>query len=436
MSKKSRTKTPAAQPSRPAPAPAGNARAAAWLRGFTVGAAACGLLLTLWAVVLAAGRAGELQRYAGWGEYAGVIADNKVAALWHGALMTFAAAAALWFFLLSRVRSAAARQVAAWALVLIVAGDAVWLSRHYIKTMPLSALEENAVTRLLKADMPEHRAALLSQDGFYNWWLTYLFPYLDIKTVNFTQMPRMPADYANYLAALQRNPTRYWQLAAVGHVLAPAELWNRLQHDRPWQTALTPVLRYDVTPEESGVRVIPAAPGAPGRHLVLRLTLPSPRYALVAGWRTMDDKSVLERLPNPAFTPFETVLVAPECAAGLPASASAGMTGSVERVSYRPGRVVLNVNAPQAAMLRAADKYDSDWKAWVDDSPAPVRRVDYIAQGVFIPAGRHTLRMEYAPVRWPLYIQGLGFLIVLGAALALMAGALRRRRETLRDAAA
>ncbi len=435
MSKKSKSNA-AALPPRPVPPPAGNERATPWLRGFVFATAACGLLLTLWAVVLAAGRAGELESYARWGEYAGVIADNKVAALWHGALMTFAAAAALWFFLLSRVRAAAARQIAAWALVLIVAGDAVWLSRHYIKSMPLSALEENAVTRLLKADMPEHRAALLSQDGFYNWWLTYLFPYRDIKTVNVTQMPRMPADYANYLGAMQRNPTRYWQLAAVGHVLAPAELWNRLQRERSWQTALTPVLHYDVTPEEAGVRVIPAGPGAPGRHLVLRLTLPSPRYALIAGWQTLDDKSVLERLPNPAFTPFETVLVAPECAAGLPASDGAGMTGSVERVSYRPGRVVLNVNAPRAAILRAADKYDSDWKAWVDDLPAPVRRVDYIAQGVLIPVGRHTLRMEYAPVRWPLYVQGLGFLLVLGAALALMAGALRRRRGTLSNAAA
>ncbi|MEI7437965.1 MAG: hypothetical protein WCL16_14260, partial [bacterium] len=166
-----------------------------------------------------------------------------------------------------------------------------------------------------------------------------------------------------------------------------------------------------------------------------RLTLPSPRYALISGWQSMDDAEVLKRLPNPAFTPFETVLVAPECAAGLPPSTSTGMTGSVECVAYRPGRVVLNVNAPQAVMLRAADKYDRDWKAWVDGLPAAVRRVDYIVQGVFVPAGRHTIRMQYSPARWPLYVQGVGLLIVLIAALTLIATALRRRPEMIHNAA-
>jgi len=62
---------------------------------------------------------------------------------------------------------------ASWRLV---AWDAWMLSRFYIKTMPLAALNENAVITLLKQDMPEHRVALVSQDGFYNWWLTFVFP--------------------------------------------------------------------------------------------------------------------------------------------------------------------------------------------------------------------------------------------------------------------
>ncbi|MEI7437977.1 MAG: hypothetical protein WCL16_14320, partial [bacterium] len=240
MSKRSNSKAAAPLQSRPAPAPQA-ARAPAWQRIFVAAVAVCGALLAFWAMALTAGRVEELQRYAGWGAYASVIADNKIAALWHGALLTFAAATAFWFFLMSRSRSALASKIAAWALVLLVAGDAVWLSKYYVKTMPLSSLDENAVIRLLKADMPGHRVALLSQDGFYNWWLTYLFPYHDIKTINITQMPRMPTDYANYLGAVQRNPVRYWQLSAVGYVLAPAEIWNRLQRDQAWQTALAPV---------------------------------------------------------------------------------------------------------------------------------------------------------------------------------------------------
>jgi len=102
----------------------------------------------------------------GWGQYAATIVGNKTTALWHAALMTLGAGVCLWMLTSSRWRAKVVGQVCAWALVLIVAGDALWLSRHYIKTMPMSVFEENDVIRILKSDMPEHRVALVSQDGF------------------------------------------------------------------------------------------------------------------------------------------------------------------------------------------------------------------------------------------------------------------------------
>ena len=52
--------------------------------------------------------------------------------------------------------------------------------------MPMSDLAENPVIALLRKDSPAHRVALLSQEGFYNSWLTFVFPYYGISAINTT----------------------------------------------------------------------------------------------------------------------------------------------------------------------------------------------------------------------------------------------------------
>mgnify|MGYP007030119350 CR=1 FL=1 len=401
-----------------------------WALRFAWGVLAVGAALALWAMAAGARQDADAARFAaqGWGPYGAVIVANRVAALWHAALMTLAAGAALWRMLATpRRREALA---IAWVLTLIVAGDALYLSRHYVKTMPLAALDENEVLRLLKRDMPERRVALLSQDGFYNWWLTYLFPYHDIKTVNVTQMPRMPVDYERYLKAVGRNIVRHWQLGAVGYVLAPAQVWTQMRRDPAWGPAFEEVLAYNVVPAdprriEAGFRVLPSTPAQPGQHVVLRLKLPAPRFALIAGWREAADEEALRSLAAPDWPLFEELLVAPESAAGLPPLEGRGPRGTVTLAAYRPGRMRLKTQSDAPALLRVSEKYDADWRAAVDGKPEPVRRVDFLFQGIYVPAGSHEVLLEYAPSRLGLWIQ-LGGLAGCGAA-ALALGWRQRR---------
>ena len=49
--------------------------------------------------------------------------------------------------------------------------------------------------------------------------------------------------------------------------------------------------------------------------------------------------------------------------------------------------------------------------------PAPLLRVDYIFQGVYLPAGGHEVVLEYAPPTGALKIQLAGLFVCLGAAL-------------------
>ena len=403
-----------------------------WISKFVTGVFILGGILAVWALMLSAtsGEDMALMSVMGWGQYAATIVGNKTTALWHAALMTLGAGVCLWILTLPRWRARAVCQVCAWALVLIVAGDALWLSRHYIKTMPMSVFEENDVIRILKSDMPEHRVALVSQDGFYNFWLTYVFPYYHILTMNVTQMPRMPVEYKRYMKAVGRHVLRYWQLSAVGYILAPAQVWGQIQNDPAMKDAFDIVYAYNVAPAEMGVTVIPATPKAPGQHVILRLKKPGPRFALIAGWQKAEDDEALRQMAAPGFVPFQKVLVAPEAAEGLPEANGTGIVGQVQMAEYRPGYMKLKVSSDRPAILRVSEKYDRDWRAWIDQQSVPVRRVDFICQGILVPSpGLHEVVLKYAPDKRQLIWQCLGMLICLGAGIALIVKSRMRKND-------
>ena len=408
----------------------------AWMKVFVWSLVGCAVLLTLWAVSLTMGRADDVARFEaqGWGGYAGTIVGNKIGALWHAAFMTSGAAFFMWRFLLSRPRKTIVYEIAKWSLIAVVAGDAWLLSRHYVKTMPLSSLDENPIISMLKKDMPEHRVALVSQDGFYNWWLTYAFPYYGIQAVNTTQMPRMPDDYKNFLGAVGRNPIRFWQMASVGYVLAPVEVWSQLQKDSRTANLFDLVWCYNVAPAEAGVTVIPAllTGTPPAKHVVLRFKNPEPRYALIAGWEGCDDQETLKRLAAPEYRLSEKVLLPPETATTLPPLHGAGTIGKVESLECRPGLFHLKTTCEQPSILRLAEKHDPNWKAMVDGKPATILRADYIFQALYLTPGVHEVVLKYAPAHGALYIQLSGMLVCLlvVVGMILRAVVLKRRGET------
>lgn len=394
-----------------------------WIRNFVAGVFILGGILAVWALMQAGTSAEDTARMSamGWGQYAATIAGNKTTALWHAAFMTLGAGVCLWILTSPRWRAGVVCQGCAWALVLIVAGDALWLSRHYIKTMPMSVLAENDVIRILKSDMPEHRVALVSQDGFYNFWLTFVFPYYRILTMNAAQMPRMPVDYKRYMEAVGRHALRYWQLSAVGYILAPAQVWGQIQNDPAMKNAFDIVYAYNVASAEMGVTVIPSTSNAPGQHVILRLKKPNPRFALIAGWQIAEDNEALRQMAAADFVPFQKVLVDPETAEGLPEPTGTGIVGQVQMAEYRPGYMKLRVSSDRPAILRVSEKYDRDWRAWIDQQSVPVRRVDFICQGILVPSpGLHELVLKYAPDKRRLIWQWSGMLICLGAGIALI----------------
>lgn len=356
----------------------------------------------------------------GWGTLADTIALNRVWALLHGGLMTLMAVVS-WRLYATRERW---RPFIPWALIALVVFDVLFLARHYVKTMPREAVAENELIQIFKADPADARVALVSQDGFYNQWLTFLFPYHDVQAINITQMPRMPEEYRAYLNAVGGNPLRFWQLGAVGYLAGPAQIWQQISNDPVLRDQYELIFAYNVEPIEGGVRVHAATPQQPGQHVVIHAKTSAPRYALISGWRVVPDKEALSMLSSPGFKPFTQVLVAPDAAEPLGDAPPGEIIGSIQRIQYRAGLFHLRVSVDEPAILRVSEKYDAHWKATVNGIEVPVRRVDYIAMGIFVSPGMHDVVLRYAPPNGSLFVQWAGMLLMIVAGVRVL---LKRR---------
>ena len=57
----------------------------------------------------------------------------------------------------------------------------------------------------------------------------------------------------------------------------------------------------------------------------------------------------------------------------------------------------LNVKASAPSVLLLNDKFDPDWKVWVNGQPAKLLRCNYLMRGVQVPAGESKVRFHFEP---------------------------------------
>ena len=317
----------------------------------------------------------------------------------------------------------------AWVPAVVVLCDAVFiLAPHYIQRMPAGYVAANDLTRFLSRDVGHGRTAMATQDGFYGLWLTYLFPYHGIPSVNVTQLPRPPADYAAFWQAV-RDPLRTWQLTGVSHVLAHGPVARQLLAHPDYARQLE--LAYAYQPYDDGrggVGARSVKPTLDAPEVVLKLKPAPPRVTAATAWRVAADPAALAELGGPDFIPGAVVLVAPgsPVPTAPPAGPAAPPTVTVQRVIS--GRYDFTVQNHGPVVVRVAEKYDPNWRATVDGQAQPVARVDYMFQGIAITEpGTHEVVLRYAPGSLAVWAQAAGLLVGLGALLFL---ALPQKRAT------
>lgn len=252
-------------------------------------------------------------------------------------------------------------------------------------------------------------------------WAQHLFLYYNIQSDDVIQMPRVPADLAAYNGAVlfTGRPdnlhlvTRNWELTNTRYLFGAA--------------SLLPILNQGIDPGKGRFRIAAAftiepKPGEDnpslydfpkwtaklatnGPFAVFEFTGALPRAGLYSNWQaSTNDQATLKELSSKEFDPAHTVLVANSLPSPVKPIGNNSSAGTVEFKSYAPKRIVLQAQATQPCVLLLNDKYDPNWKVWVDEKPASLLRCNFIFRGVQVPAGSHVVEWRYEPPVNALYV--------------------------------
>src|SRR5207249_3098903 len=139
-----------------------------------------------------------------------------------------------------------------------------------------------------------------------------------------------------------------------------------------------------------------------------------PRAVLISKWQvSSNEEAALNQIADRRFDPKQTVVIDENVSiAATPAGTNA--SGTIDYVSYSPKDIKLKAKAEAPAILLLNDRYDPEWRVYVDGKQGKLLRCNYIMRGVAIGPGNHEVEFRYEPALHGLYTT-LG-----GVALALV----------------
>jgi hypothetical protein len=339
-----------------------------------------------------------------------------------------------------------------------------------------SANSTNPVINFLRDKSYEHRVTDLSSDSLFEEvyrieWMQHHFPYYNIQCLDIIQSPRTSSDLIAYKIALSPMTeaqsyllARRWQLSNTRYILGPAGYVDSVNNQLdPGQRRFHIIQRFNIVPKP-GVDVdklqdalqhgqfngeeLTAVPDSNGEYALFEFTGALPRAKLYTNWQTnsaedlknftdkglSDEDSMmfnqagtngfltLKKLTSPDFDAEQTVLLDAPLAGANPNHSTNGTSGTVDFKSYSPKEIVLNAHAAGPSVLMLNDRFDPNWKVFVDGAPAQLLRCNYIMRGVFLPPGSHTVEFQFALPHKPLYITLIAIFlgVVLVGALFLL----------------
>jgi hypothetical protein len=162
-------------------------------------------------------------------------------------------------------------------------------------------------------------------------------------------------------------------------------------------------------PFEIGMKVVTANPvdvtrfraaGQGTQMQLLREVDPLPRFLLVRDYRVAEDREeTLRTLFDPSFDFRRTVLLERE---PNPRPEAGREPGRIERLEESTDHVTLEIELDGAAILLITDAYSEGWRVRaLAPGPQPryeIQPANHSLRAIALAAGRHRLRVEYAPL--------------------------------------
>jgi hypothetical protein len=148
--------------------------------------------------------------------------------------------------------------------------------------------------------------------------------------------------------------------------------------------------------------------------IIYENTYAAPRYFLTDKIKYYNtDKEFENIFFNPSFNPRNSVLLEKHVEPNinvLPAKKK-----SIELISYIPNTITFHTNADTPQVLYISDTYDNGWKSFIDNKQVDTLKTNYALRGVYVPAGTHTVVMNYAPNEFTLgmILSALGLVLFI-----------------------
>ncbi len=373
-----------------------------WISGAVFGGLM--LLAGLKLLVFPASQIAEFGKM-GFEPYAEIMLKNMSNAWLHAALLAIVATG-LVFVVWKGLKQA---KWVAVAFVAVLAVDSLVQTSHYFRATNIASMKKgNVVLNFLKENQGNERTFLLDQGGIHNQWLASDGPYHEISFFNIWQYPRMPVEYKKFLSSVGRNQIRLWELSSVRYISAPAGVLEQFKKNPQLAEKFEPVLNYQV-PTVQGMR--------PDVLLEFKDTIP--RFAVFNGWDVLPVDQHCSRLSNPQHNVHATLLLTP--GSGIDPQAAKSSFQSLDgRISNKDAVVNVEVNRP--SIVRFSQRFQPEWRVYVDGEAAKLLQVDYLCMGVRVPSGKHEVKFKCVS-GMP---QALAALSVFVVSVVVAVGLLRR----------
>jgi hypothetical protein len=330
---------------------------------------------------------------------------------------------------------------AAAALVML---QMAWVFSHHIQAYDWRGFYVENSAEFLKAAQPIQPGqpaapgrvkVFNNEDPLLHNHLTYTLPYHGLQAVDIPAASRVPDDYAGFFGAVMPADnaslwklSRYWHLAGVRRVLAPAALIGQLNALPGLASNVARVDFFLPQPRSEtdftffNMRLAPVAdprtlpPQAQGQlRAVIHLKDALSKVSVVPAVEVFPDgDSVTRRLADAAWQPESSVLVTAADAAGWPTSGTSTNGTKLNVTRYDRHRIEVEVSSPAPCFLRVNDRWDAGWTAEINGRRVPLARSEVLLRALAVPAGDSRITLTYEPATTGVWV-GLGVLVALVA---------------------
>lgn len=319
----------------------------------------------------------------GFGNIADLLADNMSAAFVHGALLFLFVSVVFW----AVKKFGGAKWMVAWlpiVIMLVLAADLLSVDKKYVKTKDLSMFfDSNVLIDKLKSDSALYRLSCPMNNPPFQQWKTFMFQRHLIDCLE--PSGQMRKEYIPYFTALQSNIVRLWQLTNSKYILGPTSWTDNLLKNNAFKL----VMSFNMD-RRGGI--IPAGYSG-GQVSLVEFKGALPRVLVYYNWKPISEENAIAALTDKHWNPGDTLLVNGD----IVASDGNGAPVMVKSILHKPQKVTVTVDLKKDGILLLNDKYDPDWRVFVDGKEGEVLECNAIMRGVKVPAGKHKVVFTYHP---------------------------------------